>query len=289
MNNLKIPLIAMIMIVLWGSAYVGIRAGLTDYSPGAMALLRYLVASLCMFFIYGRTLKFRKMKWADFFAIAILGILGFSIYNVTLNYGEITVTAGIASFIISQVPVLITLVSVVFFKERLAWFGWLGTCLCFVGIFLMAFGEGHGYHIDYGVLYILIATIAGCIYAILQKPLLKRVHPIEFTAYAIWCGTLVLLIYLPSLIEELPRASFSATAAVIYNGIFPAAIAYLLWSYLLTLIPATKAAAFLYIVPFVTLIIAVVILKEIPAPLAILGGAMALLGAILVHRGSKIK
>lgn len=285
LTSKKTYLIATIMIILWGSAYVGIRAAAPDYSPGAMALLRYLVASICMIFIYGRSLKFRKISKRDLFLTGLLGIFGFSIYNVALNYGEITVSASIASFVVCQIPVLITLVAVIFFQDHLTMKGWLGTALCFLGIILMAFGEGHGWKIDFGIIYLLIAAIAGTIFSVFQKPLLLRVHPIEFTAYAIWIGTLAMIIYLPDLIREIPKANPISTLAVIYNGIFPAAIAYLLWGYILANMPSTKAAAFLYLVPFATLIIAAILLKEIPTGLAFSGGVAALIGAVLVHRG----
>ena len=39
-------------VVLWASAFVGIRIGLKGYSPGSLALLRYLIASASMIFIY---------------------------------------------------------------------------------------------------------------------------------------------------------------------------------------------------------------------------------------------
>ena len=41
-------LIALITVAIWGSAFVGIRVGIKAYSPGSLALLRYLVASLVL-------------------------------------------------------------------------------------------------------------------------------------------------------------------------------------------------------------------------------------------------
>lgn len=282
---LKISLAAIFMIIFWAAAYVGIRAGLKGYSPGPMALFRYLVASVCMFFIYNHSLKFRRIAGRDLLSIAVLGVLGFAVYNIALNYGEISVPAGIASFIIAQIPVLITLFAVLFYQDRLTKFGWLGTAVSFFGILLIALSDRNNAHFTISVFYVLIATLSGSCYSILQKPLLKRLHPIEFTAIAIWFGTLAMLFYLPQLIREIPTAPLSATLAVIFNGIFPAAIAYILWSYVLSNLPITKAASFLYVVPIITTLMGAVWLKEIPSSLAITGGLIALLGAFLVNRG----
>lgn len=52
MQSFKVVFIVIIAIVLWASAFIGIRIGLADYSPGALALLRFMIASLCLLIIY---------------------------------------------------------------------------------------------------------------------------------------------------------------------------------------------------------------------------------------------
>ena len=106
---------------------------------------------------------------------------------------------------------------------------------------------------------------------------------LEFTSYAIWAGTLPLFIFLPGLILQFRVAAPPATFAVIYLGIFPAAIAYVLWNYALARMPASLLSSFLYLSPVIASFIAWVWLGEIPALLTILGGAIAILGVILVQ------
>src|SRR5688500_12644360 len=89
---------ALITIVFWASAFAGIRVGLESFSPTSLALLRYLVASLVLLII--AIIRRRPLpQLRDMPAIALLGFLGFSAYNVALNIGEIAVSAGVASFI----------------------------------------------------------------------------------------------------------------------------------------------------------------------------------------------
>jgi len=274
------------VIFFWASAFVGIRAGLTGYSPGALALLRYGVASVCMIPLF-LTTKRHTFNLKDFGQFVLIGVLGFSIYNVALNYGEMTVTAGIASFIISLIPILITLFAVVFLKEKFTKLAWIGVLVSFIGIVIIAIGESDQATFDYGVLYTLIATIASALYVIIQKPLLKRFSAIEVTSYAIWTGTFCMLIYLPQLWQQLPHANITATVAAIYMGIFPAAIAYLLWSFVLTHMPASRAASFLYFLPVVTIILGWLLLGETPSLIAIAGGFIALLGTAIVNKWRK--
>lgn len=284
-SNLTITIAAFLMVLFWALAYVGIRAGLKGYSPGSMALFRYAVASICMLIIYTRMLKFRRIPTPSLLKIASLGIVGFSVYNVALNYGEVTVPAGIASFIISQVPVVMTLFAVGKGQDRLTQLGWTGTIISSMGLILIAIGQSHGWELDRGIVYVLICTLASCIYALYQKPMLREIHPIEFTSYAIWAGTAAMLIFAPQLIHELPRAPLGATLWVIFNGIFPATLSYLLWSFVLAHSPTTRAASYLYLVPIVATLLGWLLLGEIPTWLSIVGGLLALIGAICVNRG----
>lgn len=283
--DLKTKASIWLAIILWASAYIGIRAGLQGYSPGSVALLRYLIGSVCMLFLYWRLPSYHRLSPKQWLNVIFLGICGFAIYNIALNYGELTVTAGIASFIISQLPVLSTLLAIWFYQERLTNWGWTGTFICILGLLLIAIAKETGQnHSLVGVGFIMIATVVGSIYSVGQKNLLKTLHPIEFTAYAMWAGTAAMLVYLPRLLHELPQAPLTATAWVIYIGIFPGAMAYLLWSYVIVKTPLAQAASYLYLVPLFATAMGWIILGEIAMPLAILGGLVALIGALIVQR-----
>ena len=83
--------------------------------------------------------------------------------------------------------------------------------------------------------------------------------------------------------DAVPPACLHATFAVIYLGIFPAAIAYVLWNYALARMPASLLSSFLYLSPVLASLIAWVWLGEVPALLTLVGGAIAILGVILVQ------
>jgi drug/metabolite transporter (DMT)-like permease len=85
------------------------------------------------------------------------------------------------------------------------------------------------------------------------------------------------------LVRDLQTAPLSATIAAGYLGIFPAALGYVTWAYTLARVPAARAASFLYLVPAVTLGIAWIWLGEWPTWLALLGGAIAILGVVIVN------
>src|SRR5579885_925473 len=108
-----------IAIFLWASAFVGIRAGLKGYSPEGLALLRFLIASICMGFVYFDMSNRSTMKILDVCALMCVGAFGIGVYNITLNYGELSISSGMASFIISQSPIITTFFAIFFLRERL--------------------------------------------------------------------------------------------------------------------------------------------------------------------------
>lgn len=280
----KALLAAFITIIFWASAFAGIRAALPSYSPGALALLRFLTASLAIGILaFHGGLRFPETRDLPFIFLA--GFLGIAFYHVNLNYGELTVTAGAASFIIGTVPVFSVILAALVFKEQLGVNAITGILISFSGITLIALGEGEGawFEPDMGALMILAAAVATSIFFVFQRPYLAKYGAIQFTAYVFWAGTLFMLVFLPSLIRDVTLSPWHATVSVIYLGIFPSAISYGAWAYALNRARVSNVTSFLYISPVMACFIAWIWLGETPAFLSLFGGALAIFGVLVVN------
>ncbi len=273
---------ALITILFWSSAFAGIRAGLRSYSPVHLALLRFLVASAVLALLAAaRRLKLPPRR--DLPGIALLGMIGITVYHVALNIGEVTVTAGAASLIIAAVPIFSALLATAFTGERLTRWGWAGILLSFGGVALIVLGEGEGVRFDPGALLILLSALASAIYFVFQRQYLKRSSALAFTTVSIWFGTLVMLVFAPGLVGAIRAAPLADTLAVVYLGVFPAAIAYATWNYALSQAPASIVSSMLYVNPVLAILIAWVWLGELPDGAALVGGAIALVGVVIVN------
>jgi len=273
-----------ITIVLWASAFVGIRVGVVSYNPGVFALLRYLIASVVMLILYLRVPNRVPFSWKLHGKVMLLGVLGFGVYNVTLNYGEVTVPAGIASFMLAQMPIVIILFAMKFYNERFKKLGWLGLAISLIGIIVIMIGESEHGQFDIGVVFLMVTVFSGSFYSVMLRPILNKMRPIELTTFAIWGGTFSMLPYLPKLLEQIPTAPFPATLWAVYLGVFPGAIAYALWSYAMANMPVSKVANYLYGMPILSTIMAYFLLGEFPAVLSLIGGLVALVGAIITNK-----
>jgi drug/metabolite transporter (DMT)-like permease len=274
-------------VVLWASAFPGIRAALQNYTPAHVALIRYVTASLVLV-VYALFARIRLPRFRDLPGFALLGLIGIAFYNVALNTGEIHVPSAEASFLVASAPIFMAVEAMPFLGERLRIWGWVGIAVSCGGIALITLSQNASFHLDLWALLVLMAAVAQSLYSVGQKPFLTRYTALECTAYALWAGTLFLLIFSPGLLEELRTAPLHVTLAATYLGIFPGALGYVSWAYALSRLPASTAASFLYLVPIVASGIAWVWLGEVPALFALLGGVFVLAGVILVNtRGRK--
>jgi drug/metabolite transporter (DMT)-like permease len=85
------------------SGFTGTEVGLEGYSPGPLALLRFLVASFVLA-LYAALWGMRLPEVRDLPALALAGFLAFSAFTVLLAYGQLTVPAGTASLLIATIP-----------------------------------------------------------------------------------------------------------------------------------------------------------------------------------------
>ena len=269
-------------VIAWASAFPAIRAGLVDYGPLELGAARFAVAALPAA-IYLLVTRPKIPARGELWRFAYGGIFFVAAYTLLLNIGELTVTAGAASFIINVAPIMAAILAMIFLHERLSLRAWLGTALSFAGIGLIAFGEGEGLELNLGAILILAAAFCAASATIVQKPLFARHHPLAVSAWNMVLGALCLAPGLPSALVQSTEASPAGLFSAVYLGVVPSLLAYGTWTMVLARMPASRAINFMFAVPPTATLMGFLALGEIPTPLGILGGLLALGGVVLVN------
>lgn len=286
-SALLAPLALGTTLVLWASSFPFIRVALEAYSPGQIALMRFAVASALL----GALVLVLRGNWrvglpraTDVPALFGAGLLGIVAYPVVLGYGQLSVGSGAAAVLVDTAPIFTALFAALFLKERLSAAGWIGMLAAFAGVALISVGEaGGGVGFAPGAPLLLVAAVLLSAYFVAQKPLLASYSAVAVSAYAVFSGTLVLLVFLPGLPAAIVEASLAATLSILYLGVFPSAIAYTTWAYALSKLPASRTASFLYLVPPITFVIAWAFFGETPALLSLFGATVTLAAVLVVN------
>jgi len=277
-------------LLTWASAYVAIRYAVRAFPPASLALIRFTVASVTLALLTLPTgrVSLRGMPRRDVLGFSLIGLVAITIYHTALNAGERTVSAGAASLLINTGPIWTALIATAILRERLGVRGWIGTALAFLGAVIVSVGASGGIRFEGGVGFILIASVCQAIWFVLQKPYLARYGALHSTCLVIWLGTLFLLPFAPELARGLRSATPAEIGAAVYLGVVPGVIGYVTWTYVLSRMPASRAASLLYLVPPFAYLIGWAVLGERPNAAAFLGGVPIIAGLALVNASRRM-
>lgn len=272
---------AAVTVVLWASAFVAIRGASADFHPGAMALLRMAVGTMALGLFAVR----QGLRWptrAQWPWILGWGLGWFAGYNLALNTAERTLDAGTAAMVVNLAPLLVVVFAGALLGEGFPRQLLIGAPLSFLGVALI--GTARDGTVTPGGL--VLALLAAAIYAgctLVQKRLLRTMDASSLTFLGAAAGTIALLPWSPQLAQDLTAAAPAATWSVVYMGLFPTAVAFTTWAYVLGRISAGRTAATTYVVPVVAILLAWLVLGEVPTVQMLIGGALCLLGVLITR------
>ncbi len=279
-----LPLLAVaVTVVLWASAFLAIRHLGDQVSPGALTLGRLAVASLLLggMLLVRRAPCPARRHWPR---LIVCGVAWFGVYNVALNAAEQRVDAGTAAMLVNTGPLLIALLAGFLLGEGFPRPLVVGSGVAFAGVALIGVATSTGEADLLGVVLCLVAAASYAVGVVAQKPLLGPMSALQVTWVACTVGAVCTLPTAPDLVADLSRAGPSAMAWVVYLGALPTAVAFTTWAYALARSSAGRLGASTYLVPPITVFGGWLLLGEVPAALAVLGGMVCLVGVAISRR-----
>ena len=279
-------------IVFWALVFPFIKIALEELSPVNLTIMRLLVVCIVfLILLIVKPNKFSKIQKKDIIPIFLVGFLGIIVYHFGLNYGEKYISASAASVIIATIPIFVVILAAIFLKEKITLKIVLGVLLSLVGVVVIStVGRSDDlFEIRYisGALAVLLAAVLGAGYTVAGKKMLQRYSALSLTVYVCLLGSLGLIPFISnSLFEEVAAMSLTGWGVVIFLGVFPTVIGYVLWYVALEIKSASEISVYLYFVPVLSTIISYILFREAITWLFVFGGALVILGLHVVNKQS---
>lgn len=275
-----------VIAVCWSGAFTAIKVGVSYLDPFDLTALRFLVAAPALLILLAlRGLPgLTPREKIPFAIVAIISVPG---YHFALNWGETTVTAGVAALIVATGPMWTVLFSSILLKEQLTSLKISGILISLVGVVVIVLGRGADLSIGYtiGALVTLLAPMAWAYGTVLSKPLVMRHGAERLTAAATLAGTALLL---PILLTGTPGRATTlpseAWLAVAFLGIFATVLGYLGFNFALKRLSSSETMSFVYLNPVFGLLWSYLLLSEVPTFVTLAGGAVVIVGIVLANQ-----
>lgn len=291
MAHYRNALLFLLLSILWGTAFVAIRAGLSYMPPVLFASFRYDVAGVIMvLYAASVTESWRPRSRADWVTVLVGSVLVIALYNALLFIGQQGVTSGVAAILIAVNPILATAFSRLLLPdERLSTVGTIGLVTGFVGVGLVvAPNPSNLGSIDLVASgFVLLAAVSVALGSVLMQRGRSEISTEGTVAWSCLLGAVLLHVLsagLPTESVTQVTPTVSALLTVAYLAVFASAIGYFIYFDLLDRVGAIEINLVSYAAPVFATAFGWLLLGETITGQTILGFLVICIGFVLVKR-----
>ena len=267
-----------LLSVIWGMAFVAIRSLDFQLSPVNLAILRWLFSSLgylvVLAFIGKPKVTFQK---SDLPRLLLISFANVPAYHLALNYGETSVSSGLAGLLISLGPVFMVVFSVFMLKEKMTGRLIAALLVAVLGVVILSIGSFSATGSIVGPLEVVAAALAYAVFSAFGKPLVQKYGARHI---AIWAGVIGTAMLLPllssSFFVQVSHLSMDGWASVLYLSLISSVLGYSLYYTLLSRGRLSRFSIQLYLIPIVSVIGGIILLNESVTIFTLVGGSLML-------------
>ena len=283
----------LVVVALWGFAFVPIKVGLREVPPFALAALRFFFAAVPLVFFVARPRMPASIVVA--YGLAI-GFFQFGLLFLGMKLG---MPAGLSSIVI-QVQAFFTIgLGVAFLGDRLRSENVAGALIATLGIVVLAIYKIHGGASStfIGLVAVVVAAFAWAIGNIVAKRA-ARLHEADMFALVVWSSLvpplpLAVLSYAtdggPAVIHAVAGASALTWGCALFMAYVATLFGFASWARLLHRYPTALVSPFALLIPVSGLESGAIFLGESLAPMQALGVALVLAGLIVNVYGGQVR
>ncbi|MFA8449544.1 MAG: DMT family transporter [Bacteroidales bacterium] len=257
---------ALIASFIFGISFVWSKIAFHDFGPISTITIRLIISAIFLLGfskLFRLKLKIQKKDWKTMIIGAILSpfLTFFAEYE-----GLTRINATDASVIVSTLPLFTPIAAYFFLKERFKAIFFIGLIISSIGVFITLTSRDFQFNASpTGVIIESSMVIAAVLYSVVQKNLCQSYNPIIIILYQ---NTISVLLYLPFLYfmewEQLisVKPSIESIRSMLLLAIFASSVAFILYTYSINKLGASKANLYFNLLPVFTAITAFFYLNE---------------------------
>ena len=286
--------------IIWGSTYFAIAYVIESMPPLLSMGFRFLVAGILLSILIAFTQGAKELvvPRVEIRTSVLLGfmLLGFGIGNVSI--AEEHVPSGIVALIIAAMPLWIAIFRFVS-GERPSRRTWIGLAVGFIGVALLlkpgsvqaVSGEGPS-TVVFFMFMVLIGNIGWALGTFIAPKFPIPKNALVFTAYELLAGGVSLTIagfIKGESFADVFDGSASSWFWLGYLITFGSIVAYSAYLWLIQNAPVSLTATYAYVNPVIAVALGAIFLNEVVTVNYAIGGAVIVLGVLLVVSAERTK
>jgi drug/metabolite transporter (DMT)-like permease len=286
-----------IVYIVWGSTYLGIRVVVEEAPPMTGMGSRYFVAAVLLALGLGARRGFGQLRVSrrELLGCATLGLLLPVLGNGLVSVGEDNgAPSGVTALLIAIAPLMITIFRFAA-GDRPKTLTVTGVLLGLGGLGYLVLAGRTGSadeHVPLGAaLIVLFASTCWAFGSWVQPRLTLPENAFVMTVHEMWTGGLILLVtgYLRG--ERAHPSSYSAHTwlAWAYLVVFGSVLAFSAYVWLLGNAPISLVATYAYVNPVVAVALGALILDEPITPAILVGGAVIVVAVAIVITVERVR
>lgn len=273
---------ALFCIIVWGTTFISTKVLLRAFTPVEILFFRFLLGYAALWLACPRLLRITDKRQEVLFALA--GLCGVTLYFLLENIALTYTFASNVGVIVAISPFFAGLLAFWLLRaERPGLNFFLGFVAAMLGIGLISFSGSTQLRLNpLGDVLAVLAGLSWAGYSILTRKLMAfGYNSLMVTRRCFFYGLLFMLPCLPFMefhlgLERLENPVNSLN--LLFLGLGASALCFVAWTFAIQRLGAVKSCVYIYLVPVVTVITAVLVLHEQITWMAALGTGLTLLG-----------
>jgi drug/metabolite transporter (DMT)-like permease len=282
-----------LMTLVWSLNYIVAKYALRAFPPLVIGPLRAVTAAILLVPILlwmkrRQTGPSEPWVFKEVASLCVLGIFGITLNQVLFVVGMNRTSVAHAALMIATTPLQVMLMAAFRGQERISMYklAGMGTAIGGIAVLNLAPGRTAQGASFFGDAFVFLAAFSFAFYTVFGKELARRHDSMTVNAFGYSAGALTgapLLLW-QSVDFKYTEVPWSGWWALAYMALLSSIACYLIYSYALNHLPASRVAAFSYIQPVVAALAGLLILREPITPGVATGGLLVLSGVWLTGK-----